>query len=151
MIICSLYLSFYPPWDKKTVALPPGILRQFSKRRKRMIHKKADGNYIAPLDGVEQKTLVHGENTLMTKFRLKRNAAIPPHRHPHEQTGYLVSGRLRMHIDGKSHELEPGDAWCIPGDVEHGADALEDTLAVEVFSPVRQDYIPANGGLKSGK
>lgn len=106
-----------------------------------MIQKKADGKVIVPLPGIEQKTLVYGKNTLMTQFKLKEGAVIPPHRHPHEQTGYLVSGRMRMRIDVNVHELEPGDAWCIPGEVEHGANVLEDTVAVEVFSPVREDYI----------
>ena len=78
----------------------------------------------------------------MTKFKLKKGARIPLHRHRHEQTGYLVSGRLRMRIDQDVQDLWPGDAWCIPGDVEHGADALEDAVAVEVFSPVREDYLP---------
>lgn len=108
-----------------------------------MIQKSADGDFTDPLPGIEQKTLVYGQNTLMTKFRLKQGAEIPPHRHPHEQTGYLVSGRIRMRIDAVVHELEPGDAWCIPGKVEHSADALEDAVAVEVFSPVREDYIPS--------
>jgi len=108
-----------------------------------MIHKKADGEFIESVTGVVQKTLVYGENTSMTKFKLKRGAVIPPHMHPHEQTGYLVSGRIRMHIEDSVHELEAGDAWCIPGDTEHSADALEDAVAVEVFSPVREDYIPA--------
>lgn len=107
-----------------------------------MIHKKADGKYIVPLPGIEQNTLVYGKNTLMTKFKLKQGAKIPPHIHPHEQTGYLISGRIRMRIDADAHELEPGDAWCIPGEVAHSADALEDAVAVEVFSPVREDYIP---------
>jgi len=106
-----------------------------------MIHKKADGKFIVPLTGIEQKTLVYGKNTLMTKFKLKQGAVIPPHRHPSEQTGYLVSGKIRMRIEADVHELEAGDAWCIPGETEHSADALEDTVAVEVFSPVREDYI----------
>jgi len=107
-----------------------------------MIHKENDDNYIVPLDGIEQKTLVYGKNTLMTKFKLKKGAAIPPHRHSQEQTGYLVSGRIRMRIDTDARELEPGDAWCIPGEAEHSADAIEDAVVVEVFSPVREDYIP---------
>ncbi len=109
-----------------------------------MIRKKEEGNYIAPLDGVEQKTLVYGENTLMTEFRLKQGARIPPHSHPHEQTGYLVSGMLRMRIGGNVQDLTPGDAWCIPGGVEHDADAMEAVVAVEVFSPVRKDYLPVS-------
>jgi quercetin dioxygenase-like cupin family protein len=98
--------------------------------------------YSAPLPGIEQKTLVWGEKTLMTEFLLAGGSLLPRHSHPHEQTGYLASGHLTLYIGGEAHDVRPGDAWCIPGGVEHGADALEDSVAVEVFSPVREDYIP---------
>ena len=45
-----------------------------------------------PLDGIEQKTLVHGDKTLMAEFRLQKGAILPLHSHPHEQIGYLVKG-----------------------------------------------------------
>ena len=38
--------------------------------------------------------------------------------------------------------MEPGDSWCIPGHVEHRAEIIEDSVAIEVFSPVREDYLP---------
>jgi len=44
-------------------------------------------------------------------------------------------------IRDEKFEVMPGDSWCIPGDVEHDAEILEDSLAVEVFSPVREDYL----------
>jgi quercetin dioxygenase-like cupin family protein len=47
-----------------------------------------------------------------------------------------------LYIGGEPHDVHPGDSWCIPGGVEHAADALENTVAVEVFSPVREDYLP---------
>ena len=78
----------------------------------------------------------------MTEFRLAKGSVLPHHHHPHEQTGYLVSGRLRLLVDGNAYVCEPGDSWCIPGDIEHGAEIIEDAVAVEVFSPVREDYLP---------
>ena len=107
-----------------------------------MFSQKNDGGYRSPIDGIEQKTLVYGDKTLMTEFRLKKDAVLPKHRHPHEQTGYLVSGHIRLHIDDQSFDCRPGDSWCVPGNSEHGADVLEDTVAIEVFSPVREDYLP---------
>ena len=100
-------------------------------------------DYQTPLTGIRQKTLVYGDKTLMTQFVLDRGAVLPRHSHPHEQTGYLVSGRIRLFIDGTTHDCAPGDSWCIPGDVLHGADILEDAVAIEVFSPVREDYLPS--------
>jgi quercetin dioxygenase-like cupin family protein len=107
-----------------------------------MFVKTGSGGYHSPIAGIEQKTLAYGEKTLMTEFRLKKGSVLPRHRHPHEQTGYLVSGRIRLFVDGRDHECGPGDSWCIAGDAEHGADVIEDAVAIEVFSPVRKEYIP---------
>ena len=85
---------------------------------------------------------MYGENTLMVEFRLAKGADLPAHQHPHEQTGYLVSGRIDLTIDGVVHEVRPGDSWCIPGNAAHAAVAHEDSVALEVFAPVREDYLP---------
>jgi quercetin dioxygenase-like cupin family protein len=77
----------------------------------------------------------------MAEFRLEQGAVLPRHKHPHEQTGYLVSGRIELVIGGEMHEVSAGDSWCIPGDVEHSAIARENSVAIEVFSPVREDYL----------
>ena len=95
------------------------------------------------LPGVRRKTLCYGRETLITEFRLAEGHELPRHGHPHEQTGYLVSGRLRFTIGEETREVDPGDSWCIPSGVTHGAVVLEDSVAVEVFSPVRVDFLPA--------
>jgi len=101
----------------------------------------SDAGFAPVLEGIAIKTLVHGEATLLTEFRLKAGAQLPFHGHPYEQTGYLVSGRIRLQVGGKALEIAPGAAWCIPTGVEHGAEILEDSVAVEVFSPCREDYL----------
>jgi quercetin dioxygenase-like cupin family protein len=104
--------------------------------------KKADqATYRTLIDGVERSTLVHGEKTLMARFRLKKGTELPSHYHLHEQTGLLISGRIVLTVDGEDHEMMPGDSWCIAPDISHSAKALEDAEAVEVFSPVREDYL----------
>ncbi|MDJ0874109.1 MAG: cupin domain-containing protein [Desulfobacterales bacterium] len=95
------------------------------------------------IDKIRMKTTVYGAHTLMAEFRLQAGAELPLHRHPHEQTGYLVAGRMELTIGAQTHAVRPGDSWCIPGEVEHGAIVLEDSIAVEVFTPVREDYLPA--------
>lgn len=95
----------------------------------------------APLPGIQFKTLAHGAHTLLTEFRLEKDSPLPRHSHPHEQIGYLVSGALRLTIGDETFAVRPGDAWCIPGGVEHEALVLEDSVAIEVFSPVREDYL----------
>ena len=56
--------------------------------------------------------------------------------------GYPISGRIRLSIGEESFEAEPGDSWCIPSHIEHQAEIIEDSVAIEVFSPVREDYLP---------
>ena len=107
-----------------------------------MFTKSSPDGYSEPLPGIRIKTICHGEKTLMAEFILKAGKDLPSHTHPHEQTGYLVMGHIRLHIDGKEYDVKTGDSWCIPGDVEHGAKILENSVAVEVFSPVREDLLP---------
>ena len=107
-----------------------------------MFQKKSTEGYKPAIDKIEMKTLVHGDKTLLVEFRMKKGALLPRHSHPHEQTGYLVSGNMELTIGAKTFSVKPGDSWCIVGNIEHNAVILEDTVAVEVFSPVREDYLP---------
>jgi quercetin dioxygenase-like cupin family protein len=107
-----------------------------------MFQKHSGSGYTLVIPGIERKTLVFGERTLMTEFLLKEGNRLPQHSHPHEQTGYLVKGRIRLSIGSEENDVKPGDSWCIPNGVEHGAEILEDSVAIEVFSPIREDYLP---------
>jgi quercetin dioxygenase-like cupin family protein len=107
-----------------------------------MFKAQEDTGYRKVIEGIRMKTLVYGAKTLMAEFRLSQGADLPAHQHPHEQTGYLVSGRIDLTIDGSVHAVRPGDSWCIPGGVTHSAKVHEDAVAVEVFAPVREDYLP---------
>ena len=107
-----------------------------------MFQKHSEKGYTLAVPGISQKTLVYGEKTLMTEFLLKKGSRLPKHSHPQEQTGYLVTGQIRLSIGSEEYDVMPGDSWCIPSGVEHGAEILEDSVGIEVFSPVREDYLP---------
>jgi quercetin dioxygenase-like cupin family protein len=100
----------------------------------------SDEGYVEILDGIFIKTLVTGEETLMTEFKLSKGSILPGHSHPYEQTGYLISGKLILHIGENKYEMKKGDSWCIPKNTIHKAEILEDSIALEIFSPVREDY-----------
>jgi len=106
-----------------------------------MFYKKMETGYKEVMEGVRLKTLVYGEKTLLCEFRLEKGKILPNHTHPHEQTGYLVSGLINLIIGDEKIEAGPGDSWSIPGNVEHGVEILADSVAIEVFSPVREDYL----------
>jgi len=107
-----------------------------------MFERANQNGYKQALQGIRQKTLVHGAQTLMVEFLLDKGHLLPLHAHPHEQTGYLVQGQIRLTIGDQVHEVLPGDSWCIPGGEQHCAEIMEDSVAIEVFSPVREDYLP---------
>jgi quercetin dioxygenase-like cupin family protein len=111
-----------------------------------MFTRASPSGYRDALPGVRFRTLAHGARTLLAEFHLRKGAVIPRHAHPHEQTGYLVSGALRLTIGPATFDAGAGDCWCIEGGVEHEALVLEDAVAVEVFSPARDEYLPSPGG-----
>ncbi len=96
--------------------------------------------YVDALPGIRRKTMVDGTRTQLVEFKLAKDAVIPPHSHPQEQTGYLVSGHLILTIAKVEHHMHPGDSWTIPGGVAHSAKIVQDSVAIEVFSPAREDY-----------
>ena len=109
-----------------------------------MYCKANSEGYTEMLTGIRMKTLVYGENTLFSEFRMDATSVLPNHSHPHEQTGYLVEGRLRLTIGNRTFDVEKGDSWCIPGNTDHSAEVLENSVAIEVFSPIREDYLPSD-------
>jgi quercetin dioxygenase-like cupin family protein len=107
-----------------------------------MFYEIVSSGYRKALEGVRYKTLVHGERTLLAEFHLDGGAVVPTHAHPHEQTGYVVSGHMAFTIGDDHFDAVAGTSWCIPGNMPHGVTVLEDTVVIEVFSPVRQEYLP---------
>ncbi len=112
------------------------------QRGKIMFAKFTSENFLNPIDGIEMKTLVYGENSLLTRFHLKKGGILPKHSHSQEQTGFLVSGKIKLFIDGEEFLTEPGDTWSIKSDIKHWAQIIEDSVAIEVFSPLSEDYLP---------
>jgi quercetin dioxygenase-like cupin family protein len=92
------------------------------------------------LPGIQQRTLGTTPTMMMCEARLRHGSRVPPHRHPHEQITYIVSGKVRVCIDGQEASLQSGDVYAIAGNREHEIDVLEDTVVVDVFSPHRAEY-----------
>lgn len=104
-----------------------------------------DGNEataVPAVPGVTRTTLAAGLTTTLVRFRLDPGAEIPPHSHPQEQTGYLVEGDLTLTGEAGEWTVRPGDGWSFPGGSARGARSVGGAVAVEVFSPVRADYLP---------
>ena len=93
---------------------------------------------IAP--GVTIRTM-WGKKVMMSMVELAPHSIVANHSHPHEQAGLVIQGEFDMTIGGETRRLKGGDAYVIPGGVEHsviGSDGW--SLALDIFSPPREDY-----------
>jgi quercetin dioxygenase-like cupin family protein len=87
-----------------------------------------------------QRRAVQLDHLMLTFFDLDSGAIIPPHQHPHEQISYVVRGALRFTLDGETRVLRAGEGATVPSNTPHEALALEDTVVIDGWSPVREDY-----------
>ncbi len=92
------------------------------------------------LPGIVRRQAAVGESIQIVEYTLSEGAVVPWHCHPNEQVGMVVSGRMIMRIGSESRTVGPGDGYVIPPGTEHSAEALEDSLVIDVFSPPRDDY-----------
>ncbi len=102
-----------------------------------------DHNSVTPVEmfpGVVRRTITYGERLMLVEVTIDEGAVVPIHTHPHEQTGYLISGRFLFELGGEKRELGPGDCWLVPANVPHQVTALERSLCVDIFSPPREEY-----------
>jgi quercetin dioxygenase-like cupin family protein len=91
--------------------------------------------------GIRRKVFPPGEQMLSILIDFKEGAFGEEHAHPHEQLGFVVSGKLEMVIDGALHNIAAGQQIHIQGNARHSIKALEDSVVLEIFTPVREDII----------
>jgi quercetin dioxygenase-like cupin family protein len=87
------------------------------------------------------RKIVSGDREMLAQTYLKRGALVPLHSHNSEQMTYVLQGALRFHVDGEEVIVREGEVIHIPSGVPHQAEALEDTFELDVFSPIREDWI----------
>lgn len=96
------------------------------------------------LNPLLQRQFVVGRDIMLARVLLKKGCIVPQHSHHNEQLTYILEGALKFWIDGREIVVHAGETLCIPSDMPHKAEALEDTVDLDVFSPPRQDWISKN-------
>ena len=92
--------------------------------------------------GVNRKVLAYSKNLMTVELRFEKGAVGAPHSHPHEQIGYIISGKLVYQEDGQEDKiLETGDTYYVAPNVVHGVQILEDTRLLDIFTPMREDFV----------
>jgi quercetin dioxygenase-like cupin family protein len=87
------------------------------------------------------RKFVTGAREMVAQFYLKRGALIPAHAHEAEQITYVLQGAMKFQVGGEEIVVREGEVLTIPSWVEHQAEALDDTFNLEMFSPIRQDWL----------
>jgi unsaturated pyranuronate lyase len=87
------------------------------------------------------RRLITGERMMIAHVYLAKGAIVPEHSHENEQITYILEGKLRFTIGGEAIDVASGEVLTIPPHVPHMAEALEDTLDVDVFTPPREDWL----------
>jgi quercetin dioxygenase-like cupin family protein len=93
------------------------------------------------LNPLLQRQFVVGQEIMVARVLLKKGCIVPEHSHHNEQLTYILDGRLKFWIDGKEIVVHSGEVLCIPAHMPHKAEALEDTVDLDVFTPPRADWI----------
>jgi len=100
---------------------------------------------VTVLEGVERETLAIGEKLMVVRFTFQKDTEVPWHTHEHEQSSYIVQGKLKLILIKEQSEedviLEQGMSSTIPPNIKHRAIALEDTIDINSFTPIREDYL----------
>jgi quercetin dioxygenase-like cupin family protein len=87
------------------------------------------------------RQMITGQNLTVARIHLKAGAVVPEHSHENEQISMMLSGHLKFVLEGKEIVVGPGQTLRIPPHVPHSAVAVDDCLAIDVFSPRREDWL----------
>jgi quercetin dioxygenase-like cupin family protein len=110
--------------------------------------KKVESKHVAwksiPLEDLNpllQRQFVVGQEIMLARVLLKKGCIVPEHSHRNEQVTYILEGALKFWIDDKEIVVHAGEVLTIPSNVAHKAEALEDTVDLDVFNPPRADWM----------
>jgi len=87
------------------------------------------------------RKIITGERAMVSQIYLKRGAVVPMHSHESEQLSYVLQGAIKFLVGGEELVVREGEVLLIPSWVEHQAEALDDTFSLDIFSPIRQDWL----------
>jgi quercetin dioxygenase-like cupin family protein len=117
-------------------------------KRKPTANKKSQFQHISwksvdleDLNPLLQRHFIVGQNVMIARVLLKKGCIVPEHSHHNEQLTYILDGALKFWIDGKEIVVRSGEVLTIPPHMPHKAEALEDTVDLDVFNPPRADWI----------
>ncbi len=101
----------------------------------------ADIAWQAAGPGIQRKILSYDDKMMVVRVDFEAGAIGAPHKHPHHQCAYVVSGAFDVTIDGQTKRLTTGDTYLVDGDIIHGAVCVEAGTLIDIFTPMREDFV----------
>src|ERR1700674_401511 len=105
-----------------------------------MAHYTWDYVPLEQMSDVISRKVISGEKAMVAQVFLKKDAVVPEHSHESEQITYILEGALKFELEGREVIVRKGEVLLIPSWVPHRAVAMEDTLDLDIFSPIRKDW-----------
>jgi len=96
---------------------------------------------VAASPGVQRKVLAYDEDMMVVEFTFDADVKLPLHTHPHKQASYVLQGKLEFTLGEEKFIMCKGDTLTIPPDIPHGAEPLEPSVVIDVFSPMRKEFV----------
>lgn len=106
---------------------------------------------VEQLNPLASRQVIHSERMTIARLSLKQGVTVPVHSHENEQISMIESGSLKFTVDGVEQIVSGGETLQIAPHVPHSAEALTDTVAVDVFSPRREDWLRGDDAYLRGK
>jgi quercetin dioxygenase-like cupin family protein len=105
------------------------------------VYKSWESVPLESMSDVISRRVFSGERGMVAQVYLKKDAVVPLHEHESEQITYIMEGALKFELEGREVVVRKGEVLLIPSHVPHRAVALEDTLDLDVFAPIRRDWL----------
>ena len=91
--------------------------------------------------GIQRKVMAYDENLMLVRVKFESGGIGTVHKHPHSQITHVESGAFEIEINGEKRVLRKDDAYYVPPETLHGAVCIDDGVLIDVFSPMREDFI----------
>jgi quercetin dioxygenase-like cupin family protein len=135
--------------NKQNVALKSTVIK--GKNKAMLRHVPWSTVPVEELNPLLGRHFIVGKNMMLARVLMKKGCIVPEHSHINEQLTYILEGALKFWIDGKEIVVNAGEVLTIPPNMPHRAEALEDTIDLDVFNPPRADWINKTDKYLRGK
>ena len=115
-----------------------------------VVVRSEDTMSVPAFENLTRRVLAFNDELMLVEHTMEKGSVFPRHSHPHAQLAYLVSGHIRVTCGDTTFEAHGGDSFVIRGGIEHQVVALERSVALDLFTPFREDYVPEEKAIGKG-